>query len=98
MRRLAGLWLCAKQPSNAEQVLQKVLRIHPSDAAAEIGLSLVAESRRDFLEAEAALRRALKADPGRWAAYVRLARLYTITSRHAEAAAAAATARRLSAP
>ena len=96
--RLAGLWLRVKQPSNAEQVLQKVLRIHPSDAAAEIGLSLVAESRRDFLEAEAALRRALKADPGRWAAYVQLARLYTMTSRHREAAAAAATARRLGAP
>ncbi len=96
--RLAALWLQVSQPSNAERVFERVLTLESQSAAAQIGLALVAQHRRDYLLAESRLRQALKADPGRWAAYVQLARLYAQTARKAEAAAALATARRLGAP
>ena len=58
-------------------------------AAAEVGLAMAAEQRRDFRLAEQALGRAIKLDPGRPAAFLQLAQIYARTARRAEAAQAA---------
>jgi len=44
--------------------------------SAEIGVAITAMMRRDFLAAEAALKRAIKQDPGRAQHYQTLAQVY----------------------
>ena len=95
--RVAALWFSASRFVNAEQAFQNVLKRSPTSASAEIGLSMTAMARHDYLAAEAALQRALKQDPGRAAIYVQLAHLYKRTSRHAQAASVSAIAKRLGA-
>jgi Tfp pilus assembly protein PilF len=66
-------------------------------AAAEIGLSIAAVGRRDYIAAEAALRRVLKQDPGHTTACLQLARVLVLTGRRQEGMRFAETARRLGA-
>jgi tetratricopeptide (TPR) repeat protein len=94
---IAAVWFAAGRPHQAERVFAAILRQDPQNASAEIGLSMTAAGRLDFRTAEAAIRRALKADPDRPAAHLQLAYVYARSARRAEAARAAATAVRLGA-
>lgn len=95
---VAAVWLSMSRPASAARVFKAVLAIDPSNASAEIGLSMTALARRDFMSAEAGLLRALKTDPGRPAAYLQLAQTYARSGRKAEAGRAAAAALCLGAP
>ena len=95
--RVAALWLAAGRSDQAERLCKAILSKDPAVAAAEIGLSIAAVGRRDYIAAEAALRRVLKHDPGHTTAYLQLARVLALTSRRQEAQRLAETARRLGA-
>ena len=95
--RVAGAWLAASRPLDAERVFQKMLSIDPEDAAGQIGLSITALRRLDYMGAEAALRRALRSDPGRPIIYLLLANIFAKTGRKAQSAETASQAVRLGA-
>jgi len=94
---IAGLWLAAGRGASAGRVFRRVLDIDPMNAAAEIGLAMVALTRRDFAAAEQALTHAEAVDPGRPAIYLQLAQLYAKTARSIDAGLAAQMAVRLGA-
>jgi tetratricopeptide (TPR) repeat protein len=94
---VAVVWLTAKRTTDAERVFHRILQLAPEDASAEVGLGLTAIARLDFLAAEAALRRALRHDPGRAAAYLQPGYVHARTDRRPEAARLAETAKRLGA-
>ena len=95
--RVSALWLAAGRADQAERLCNAILREDPSVASAEIGLSIAAVGRRDYIAAEAALRRILKQDPGHATACLQLARVLSLTGRQQEAQRFADTARRLGA-
>ncbi len=95
---VGALWLAAGRPASAGRVFASVLDQEPLHVAAEIGLAMVAMTRRDFVTAEAALRRARRLDPGRPAIALQMAQLYARTGRTLEAGQAAEIALRLGAP
>jgi Type I phosphodiesterase / nucleotide pyrophosphatase len=90
-------WLLIRRPLDAERVFKSVLEADPACAPAEIGMAIVAMARRDFLEAEAALQRAVTQDPGRAAIYETMGQLYRETGRKARAEQMTTIARRLAA-
>ncbi len=95
--RVSALWLAAGRSDQAERLCNAILRADPSVASAEIGLSIAAVGRRDYIAAEAALRRILRQDPGHATACLQLARVLALTGRQQEAQRFADTARRLGA-
>jgi tetratricopeptide (TPR) repeat protein len=95
---VATVWLAASRPGAAERVFKAILAKDPLNATAEIGLAMSAIARRDFLNAEQGLLRAMKLDPGRPAIYLQLAQAYARTARTGEAARAAEMALNLGAP
>jgi tetratricopeptide (TPR) repeat protein len=90
--RAAAVWFAAGRPAEASRVFSGLLARDPRNATAEVGLAMAAAARRDFRAAEEALLRALKIDPGRPAAYLQLANIYSRTARRAEALRAAQAA------
>jgi tetratricopeptide (TPR) repeat protein len=94
---VAAAWLLAKRSARAEHVFKAVLKIDPTNVSAEIGLAVTAMARRDFLGAEATLKRAITRDPGRAAIYLTLAQVYDSTARKWEAEEMMKIARRLGA-
>jgi predicted Zn-dependent protease len=82
---VAAAWLIAKRVARAEHVFKAVLALDPANVPAEIGIALTATMRRDFLAAEAALRRAIEHDPGRATIYQTLSQVYAETGRQEEA-------------
>lgn len=94
---VAAVWMAGSRPANAERVFRELQRREPHNAAAELGLSMTALSRRDFIAAEQAAHRALGFDPGWPSPYLQLAYVYARTARQEEAARAAAAAVRLGA-
>jgi Tfp pilus assembly protein PilF len=95
---VAAVWLAAARPANAERVFRRVAEQDPANVSALIGVAMALAARRNFLEAEATLARALARDPTRPAIYLQLADTYARTGRKAEAARAAEAAVRLGAP
>jgi predicted Zn-dependent protease len=92
---VAAGWLMINNATAAERVFQRILAADPANAAAEIGMAMVAMAKRDFLEAEAALRRAASHEPGRAMTYETLARVYRETGRKSQAERTSEIARRL---
>jgi Tfp pilus assembly protein PilF len=87
----------AKRPARAERVFKAVLNKDPTSVSAETGMAVTAMMRRDFLSAEAALKRAISYDPGRVTVYETLAQVYDATAREWEAEQMRQIARRLGA-
>jgi Tfp pilus assembly protein PilF len=94
---VAAAWLIAKRSARAERVFKTVLDVDPTNVSAEIGTAITAMMRHDFLGAEAALKRAIKQDPGRAQVYQTLAQVYDETDRKVEAERMMTIARRLGA-
>jgi Tfp pilus assembly protein PilF len=94
---VAAAWLIAERPARAERVFKAVLNRDPANVSAETGMAITAMTRRDFLSAEAALKRAISRDPGRVPVYQTLARVYDATAREWEAEQMKEIARRLGA-
>jgi tetratricopeptide (TPR) repeat protein len=94
---VAAAWLIAKRSARAEGIFKRVREMDPANVSAEIGVAMTAMMRRDFLAAEAALKRAIDQDPGRAAIYQTLAQIYTDTGRRQEAERMTQIARRLGA-
>jgi len=94
---VAAAWLTARRSARAERVFKAVLDLDPANVRAEIGMAITATMRRDFLTAEAALKRAIGHDPGRAALYQTLAQVYDETGREGEAGRMMKIARRLGA-
>ncbi|MBW8814481.1 MAG: alkaline phosphatase family protein [Caulobacterales bacterium] len=95
--RVATIWIAAGRPGEAERLFKAVLKATPEDAGALIGLAVAAAARRDFIRAEAALREALRLDPGRPSVHLQLAQVYAATGRREEARLAAEAAKALGA-
>jgi Tfp pilus assembly protein PilF len=95
---VAAAWMIAQRVAQAERVLKTVLDLDPDNVPAEIGLAIMAMTRRDFFAAEAALKRAIAQDPGRAAIYQTLSQVYAETGRPAEAARMTDIAHSLGAP
>ncbi len=93
----ATLWIAIDRAEGAERIFRRMLEIDPQSASAEIGLSMIALSRRDLVEAEAAAHRALALDPGRPAVHLQLSRVCALTGRPVQAERPAADATRLGA-
>lgn len=93
--RIGAAWLAAERPTDAERVFKGVLAQAPENASAEIGLAVAARTRRDFLQAEQWLLRAIRHDPGRAMAHLQLAFIYAATGRPEMAERASASAVRL---
>jgi predicted Zn-dependent protease len=94
---VATAFLIAKRSARAERLFKAVLALDPGNVSAEIGVAMTARMRRDFLGAEAALKRAIDRDPGRAAIYQTLAQVYDETGRPTEAEHMMQIARRLGA-
>ena len=94
---VATALLLAKRSARAEHLFKAVLALDPGNVSAEIGVAMTAMMRRDFLGAEAALKRAIDRDPGRAAIYQTLAQVYDETGRQTEAERMTQIARRLGA-
>jgi predicted Zn-dependent protease len=94
---VAAAWLITGRSPRAERVFKAVLNMDPGNVSAEIGLAITAMAQRDFMGAEAALKRAITQDPGRAAIYQTLSQLYDTTGRKGEAEEMRKIARRLGA-
>lgn len=94
---VAAGWLIAKRSARAERLFKRVLDMDPANVSAEIGVAMTAMARRDYLAAEAALKRAINHDPGRATIYQILADIYGETGRQQEAERMTTIARRLGA-
>lgn len=86
--QLASLYRSVDRLEQADQVLQRALRVAPADAAVHEELAAVARARNDDRTAEAELQRALELDPTRISARIALGQLYAgRLNRPADAAA-----------
>lgn len=94
---VAAAWLVAKRSARAERIFEAVLAGDSANVSAEIGIAITAIMRREFLLAEAALKRAINHDPGRAQIYQTLAQVYAETGRGEEAERMTRIAQRLGA-
>lgn len=94
---VAHAWRQLSRPRDAARALEAILEGDPDNVQAEIGLAMTEMSDRNYIAAEARLRRVLAADPGRAAVRLQLAWIFNRTGRPKEAQAMAAAARRLGA-
>jgi tetratricopeptide (TPR) repeat protein len=93
----AAVWIGARRLGAAERVFQGVLAREPDNVSARIGLAMALTARRQFLEAESHLTRAMRREPGRPAIHLQLAQVLARSGRKAEARVAADRAVRLGA-
>jgi tetratricopeptide (TPR) repeat protein len=82
---VAGVWLAASRYDAAGRVFKAILAADASNVTADVGLDITHIRRRNFIDAEFGLLRALKHDPGRPAIYLQLAQVYAHTGRKADA-------------